>query len=58
METTMPGRVSAPTYPAAIGQRRLDLYDRTLRWLGGSLECNQREGSAEFSIRLPALEAR
>ena len=43
--------------PAAIGQRRLDLYDRTLRWLGGSLECRRQEGSAEFIIRLPALES-
>ena len=43
--------------PAAFGQRRLDLYDRTLRWLGGSLEYIQQEGSAEFIIRLPALES-
>ena len=27
--------------PAAFGRRRLDLYNRTLAWLGGSLECNQ-----------------
>jgi hypothetical protein len=43
--------------PAAFSQRRLDLYNRTLGWLGGSLECIQQEGKAEFSIRLPALES-
>jgi len=41
--------------PAAFGKRRLDLYNRTLGWLGGSLEWSQREGNAEFIIRLPAL---
>ena len=44
--------------PAAFDRRRLDLYDRTLRWLGGRLECLQPEGSAEFVIALPALESR
>ena len=43
--------------PAAFGKRRLDLYNRTLGWLGGSLECSQHEGNAEFIIRLPALES-
>ena len=43
--------------PAAFGKRRLDLYNRTLGWLGGSLECIQHEGNAEFIIRLPALES-
>jgi hypothetical protein len=43
--------------PGAFGQRRLDLYNRTLRWLGGSLECIQQDGRAEFIIRLPALES-
>jgi hypothetical protein len=43
--------------PAVFGQRRLDLYNRTLGWLGGSLECNRRDGCAEFVIRLPALQA-
>ena len=43
--------------PAAFGKRRLDLYNRTLGWLGGSLECIQQEGNAEFIIRLPALES-
>jgi len=43
--------------PAGFGKRRLDLYNRTLGWLGGSLECSQHEGSAEFIIRLPALES-
>ena len=42
---------------AGLGRRRLDLYNRTLGWLGGSLECNQHEGRAEFLIRLPALQA-
>jgi glyoxylase-like metal-dependent hydrolase (beta-lactamase superfamily II) len=43
--------------PAAFDKRRLDLYNRTLGWLGGSLECSQQEGNAEFIIRLPALES-
>ncbi len=43
--------------PAGFGKRRLDLYNRTLGWLGGNLECNERDGSAEFTIRLPALQA-
>ncbi|MGH7928935.1 MAG: hypothetical protein ACREQV_14195, partial [Candidatus Binatia bacterium] len=43
--------------PAAFGKRRLDLYNRTLGWLGGNLECSQQDGSAEFTVRLPALQA-
>ena len=43
--------------PIAFGKRRLDLYNRTLGWLGGSLECSQHEGNAAFIIRLPALES-
>jgi hypothetical protein len=43
--------------PAAFGKRRLDLYNRTLGWLGGSLECSQQAGNAELLIRLPALQA-
>jgi hypothetical protein len=43
--------------PAGFGKRRMDLYNRTLGWLGGNLECNEQEGSAEFTIRLPALQA-
>ena len=43
--------------PAAFGKRRLDLYNRTLGWLGGSLECSQQTGNAEFIIRLPALQS-
>jgi glyoxylase-like metal-dependent hydrolase (beta-lactamase superfamily II) len=43
--------------PAAFGKRRLDLYNRTLGWLQGSLECIQQDGSAQFIIRLPALES-
>ena len=42
---------------AAFGKRRLDLYNRTLGWLGGSLECIQHESNADFVIRLPALES-
>jgi len=42
--------------PAAFGKRRLDLYNRTLGWLGGSLECAQHDGNAAFIISLPALE--
>jgi glyoxylase-like metal-dependent hydrolase (beta-lactamase superfamily II) len=42
---------------AAFGKRRLDLYNRTLGWLGGSLECIQHQSNAEFIIRLPALES-
>jgi hypothetical protein len=44
--------------PAAFGKGRLDLYNRTLGWLGGSLECIPRQGNAEFIIRLPALQSR
>jgi glyoxylase-like metal-dependent hydrolase (beta-lactamase superfamily II) len=42
---------------AAFGKRRLDLYNRTLGWLGGSLECVQHENNADFIVRLPALES-
>jgi hypothetical protein len=42
---------------AGFGKRRLDLYNRTLGWLGGSLECIRRDDTAEFVIRLPALES-
>ena len=44
-------------HPAAFDKRRLDLYNRTLGWLGGSLECSHPAGSAEFVIRLPALRS-
>jgi glyoxylase-like metal-dependent hydrolase (beta-lactamase superfamily II) len=53
VEIRLAGR--EPMDPAAFGKRRLDLYNRTLGWLGGSLECNQHEGNADFIIRLPAL---
>jgi glyoxylase-like metal-dependent hydrolase (beta-lactamase superfamily II) len=43
--------------PAAFGKRRLDLYNRTLGWLGGSLECTGHEGNAAFIVSLPALES-
>lgn len=46
-----------PITPVALGKRRLDLYNRTLGWLGGSLECSHHTGSAEFVIRLPALRS-
>jgi len=41
--------------PVALGRRRLDLYNRTLGWLGGSLEQCEQDGNTEFIIRLPAL---
>jgi hypothetical protein len=44
-------------HPAGFGKRRLDLYNRTLGWLGGSLESSQHGGNAELIIRLPALES-
>jgi hypothetical protein len=52
-------RLSSPERidPAAFGKRRLDLYDRTLGWLGGSLECIPHQGNAAFVIRLPTLKS-
>jgi glyoxylase-like metal-dependent hydrolase (beta-lactamase superfamily II) len=41
-----------PVALAAFGHRRLDLYNRTLGWLGGSLERSQQNGSTEFVIKL------
>jgi len=46
-----------PIDPDAFGKRRLDLYNRTLGWLGGSLECNHDNGGGEFILRLPALQS-
>jgi hypothetical protein len=43
--------------PAVFGKRRLDLYNRTLGWLGGNLEWRQDAGDAEFVMRLPALQS-
>ncbi|HEY7321780.1 MAG TPA: MBL fold metallo-hydrolase [Candidatus Binatia bacterium] len=43
--------------PAAFGKRRLDLYNRTLGWLGGRLEYSPHEASAEFVIKLPVLQS-
>ena len=43
--------------PAAFGKRRLDLYNRTLGWLGGSFACIQHDGNPEFVVRLPALKS-
>jgi glyoxylase-like metal-dependent hydrolase (beta-lactamase superfamily II) len=40
---------------AALGSRRLDLYNRTLGWLGGKLERRQHDGNTELILRLPAL---
>jgi glyoxylase-like metal-dependent hydrolase (beta-lactamase superfamily II) len=40
---------------AALGSRRLELYNRTLGWLGGELERREHDGIAEFIVRLPAL---
>jgi hypothetical protein len=42
-----------PITPVALGKRRLDLHNRTLGWLGGSLECNQHGASSEFVIKVP-----
>ena len=55
MEIRLSGRKRID--PAAFGKRRLDLYNRTLGWLGGSLEYNQDNGGAEFVMRLPALQS-
>jgi putative transposase len=46
-----------PITSVALGKRRLDLYNRALGWLGGSLECSHHTGSAEFVIRVPALRS-
>ena len=46
-----------PMDPAAFGKRRLDLYNRTLGWLGGGFECIQHRDNADFIIRLPALKS-
>jgi len=43
--------------PAALGKRRLDLYNRTLGWLGGKLEPHEHDGNTEFIIRLPLLNS-
>jgi glyoxylase-like metal-dependent hydrolase (beta-lactamase superfamily II) len=43
--------------PAALGKRRLDLYNRTLGWLGGKLERHEHDGNTEFIIRLPLLNS-
>lgn len=44
-----------PITTAAFGNHRLDLYNRTLGWLGGSLERHQQNGNAEFVIKLPVV---
>ena len=46
-----------PITAAALGDRRLELYNRTLGWLGGSLACDQQDGSTAFVIRLPARQS-
>ena len=40
---------------ADLGRRRLNLYNRTLGWLGGKLERREHDGNTEFIIRLPLL---
>ena len=40
----------------AIGQRRLELYNRTLGWLGGSLERREEDTGTTFVIRVPAID--
>ncbi len=45
-----------PVALAAFGNLRLDLYNRTLGWLGGSLERRLQNGSTEFVIKLPPLQ--
>ncbi|MGH7844700.1 MAG: hypothetical protein ACREQW_05975, partial [Candidatus Binatia bacterium] len=47
-----------PVSAAALGNRRLDLYNRTLGWLGGSLERSEHGGNTEFIVRLPGLGPR
>jgi glyoxylase-like metal-dependent hydrolase (beta-lactamase superfamily II) len=44
-----------PVAAAALGNRRIDLYNRMLGWLGGSLTRRQRGESMEFVITLPAV---
>jgi glyoxylase-like metal-dependent hydrolase (beta-lactamase superfamily II) len=46
-----------PVAAAALGNRRLDLYNRTLGWLGGGLARRQRGKSTEFAITLPAVQS-
>src|SRR5262245_15641944 len=52
-------RLSSPERidPGAFQRLRLELYNRTLKWLGGSLGYTQQEDRAEFIIRLPALDS-
>jgi hypothetical protein len=46
-----------PVAAAALGNRRLDLYNRTLGWLGGSLARRQGGESTEIVITLPAVQS-
>jgi hypothetical protein len=46
---------SQPITSAAIGHRRINLYNRTLGWLGGRLECKKHDAGTEFVIKLSAL---
>ena len=41
----------------ALGNRRLDLYNRTLGWLGGKLERHEHDGHTEFVSGLPLLNS-
>ena len=45
-----------PVPLAAIGARRLDLYKRSLEWLGGTLAGTEHEGRSIFELRVPTLQ--
>jgi len=46
-----------PVSPDALGYRRLNLYNRMLGWLGGSLEFKPQPHNTELLIRLVASES-
>jgi hypothetical protein len=45
-----------PVRLAAVGQRRLDLYRRSLEWLGGTLIGTEEAGRSVFELQVPALQ--
>ena len=45
-----------PVPLAAVEPRRLDLYKRSLEWLGGTLTGTEEEGRSSFELRVPALQ--
>ncbi len=45
-----------PVPLAAVAPRRLDLYKRSLEWLGGTLRGTEHEGRSTFELRVPALQ--